>query len=68
MTKNHIPKTSEAQGPVDHMIAIGKAGENIKNGHATLLDSHGIDVTETDLGDGTILYSGPSWSARVRHK
>lgn len=67
MTKHHIPHTSEAKGPVDHMIAIGKAGENIQAGHATLLDNSGLNVSQQDLGDGTILYSGPAWSARVRH-
>lgn len=68
MTKHTIPHTSEALSPVDHMIAIGKAGENIKAGHSTLLDHSGLNVSEQDLGDGTVLYSGPAWSARVKHK
>lgn len=68
MAKHKIPSATAAKTPSDHMIAIGKAGENIKNGHADLVSSMGIEVAETANADGTMTYSGPAWSATVRHK
>lgn len=68
MTKHHIPKASEARSPADHMIAIGKAGENIKNGYAVLVSGSGIHINEADNGDGTMTYSWDAGSATVRHK
>lgn len=58
--KRHIPHTGEAQSAVDHMIAIGDAGHNIKNNHLRIGEHSNLVITQTDMSDGAVRYH---WSA-----